>query len=292
VTGTGFTGATKVAFGAVAATSFTVVSSTEITAVSPAQAAAAHNIYVTTPAGTSTPVMGDLFTYGVVKVMPLGDSITDGYLTPGGYRTELWQLLVNQDHDNINFVGSVNTGALAPGDPSSSGNEEGHVGWCIGLDNSNCEYGGDLSSDIVSWLNTYQPNIILLHAGTNDIASGDTGAQVTTDMDDFLGQIFTTLPHTDVLLAQIIPILNVQPESNYSSMETAWEAYNTAIPGLVTKYKDMGYNISLVNMSDVLNPATDYATGAADPQDDDFHPNKAGYDIMAQTWYRFVKEFY
>jgi lysophospholipase L1-like esterase len=227
-----------------------------------------------------------------VRVMPLGDSITDGYLTPGGYRTELWQLLVNQDDDNINFVGSQSTGALAPGDLTSSGNDEGHVGWCIGLDNSTCEYGDDLSSDIVGWLTTYQPNIILLHAGTNDISSGDTGAQVTTNMDDFLEQIFTTLPHTDVLLAQIIPILNVQPESNYSSMETAWQAYNAAIPGLVTKYQDMGYNIQLVNMSDVLNPDTDYATGAANPQDDDFHPNLAGYDIMAQTWYPFVKALY
>jgi lysophospholipase L1-like esterase len=227
-----------------------------------------------------------------IAVMPLGDSITDGYLTPGGYRTELWQLLVNQDHDNISFVGSQSTGALAPGDPASSGDDEGHIGWCIGLDNSSCASGEDLSSDIVSWLNTYRPNIILLHAGTNDIASGDTGAQVTTNMDDFLDQIFTTLPHTDVVLAQIIPILNVQPESNYASMETAWQQYNAALPGLVSKYRSLGYNIQLVNMSDVLNPDTDYATGAANPQDDDFHPNLAGYDIMAQTWYPYVKALY
>jgi len=39
ITGTGFTGATKVAFGTIAATTFSVVSSTTITAVSPAQAA-------------------------------------------------------------------------------------------------------------------------------------------------------------------------------------------------------------------------------------------------------------
>jgi len=75
-------------------------------------------------------------------------------------------------------------------------------------------------------------------------------------------------------------------------METAWQAYNAAIPGLVTKYQGLGYNIQLVDMSDVLNPATDYATGAADPDDDDFHPNLAGYDIMAQTWYPFVKALY
>jgi hypothetical protein len=47
----------------VAVTSFTVLSGTEITAVSPAEAAAAHNIYVTTPGGTSAAVAGDVFTY-------------------------------------------------------------------------------------------------------------------------------------------------------------------------------------------------------------------------------------
>jgi subtilase family serine protease len=63
ITGTNFTGATKVLFGAVAATSFTVVSSNGITAVAPAQAAATHGIYVTTPQGTSAAVAADQFTY-------------------------------------------------------------------------------------------------------------------------------------------------------------------------------------------------------------------------------------
>jgi large repetitive protein len=52
-----------VLFGAVAATSFTVVSDTQITAVSPAQAAGTHNIYVTTPSGTSAAVPVDQFAY-------------------------------------------------------------------------------------------------------------------------------------------------------------------------------------------------------------------------------------
>jgi hypothetical protein len=47
----------------VAATSFTVVSSTDISAVSPAQAAGTHNVYVTTPNGTSAPVAADDYTY-------------------------------------------------------------------------------------------------------------------------------------------------------------------------------------------------------------------------------------
>jgi hypothetical protein len=63
IIGSGLTGATKVLFGNVAATSFTVVSSTEITAVSPPQAPELHNIFVTTPNGTSADVSADEFTY-------------------------------------------------------------------------------------------------------------------------------------------------------------------------------------------------------------------------------------
>jgi ribosomal protein S11 len=63
VSGTGFTGATKVVFGGAAAPSFTVLSSTQLTAVSPAVAPGVHNIYVITPGGTSAPVLADLFTY-------------------------------------------------------------------------------------------------------------------------------------------------------------------------------------------------------------------------------------
>ncbi|MGA8115262.1 MAG: IPT/TIG domain-containing protein [Actinocatenispora sp.] len=54
LTGTGFTGATAVRFGATVATSFTVVSPTQITAVVPPGAAGPVTVTVTTPGGTST----------------------------------------------------------------------------------------------------------------------------------------------------------------------------------------------------------------------------------------------
>ena len=83
ITGTDFTGATKVAFGPLAATSYTVVSSTEITAVSPPQAASLRNIFVTTPSGTSAGVAADQFTYTngpptVTKVSPTSGSTAGG----------------------------------------------------------------------------------------------------------------------------------------------------------------------------------------------------------------------
>ena len=63
VTGTGFTGANKVQFGAIDATSMTFVSDTQIIAKSPPAAAGTVDVTVTTPAGTSAPTLADKFTY-------------------------------------------------------------------------------------------------------------------------------------------------------------------------------------------------------------------------------------
>jgi hypothetical protein len=65
ITGAGFSGATKVAFGGVLATNFTVVSATEISAVTPARAAGTRPVLVTTALGGTSPSAGpsDEFTY-------------------------------------------------------------------------------------------------------------------------------------------------------------------------------------------------------------------------------------
>jgi hypothetical protein len=73
ITGSGFTGATNVAFGTAPALDVTVVSDTEITAVSPSAAPGVHNVYVTSPSGTNLPTTTDHFTYlgpGISSVSP------------------------------------------------------------------------------------------------------------------------------------------------------------------------------------------------------------------------------
>ena len=84
ITGTGFTGATRVAFGGVAATRYTVVSDTEITAVSPTRAASTPYIFVTTAGGTSKPVVAvDQFTYNALVPVVTGIAPSSG-TTAGG----------------------------------------------------------------------------------------------------------------------------------------------------------------------------------------------------------------
>jgi hypothetical protein len=64
ITGSGFTGATAVNFGATAASSFTVNSDTSITATAPAASAVGPvDVTVTTPSGTSATSSADQFTY-------------------------------------------------------------------------------------------------------------------------------------------------------------------------------------------------------------------------------------
>jgi len=76
LTGSGFTGASKVLFGTVAASSFTVSSDTQIKAVSPAGSGTVH-VTVTTPGGTTTTSNADQFTYkGVQPPIPTKPIVT------------------------------------------------------------------------------------------------------------------------------------------------------------------------------------------------------------------------
>ncbi len=80
ITGTGFTGATAVNFGATPATSYTVDSDTSITAVSPAGSSGTVDVTVTTAGGTSASSASDQFTFfaqpTVTGVSPASGPVT------------------------------------------------------------------------------------------------------------------------------------------------------------------------------------------------------------------------
>ena len=69
ITGTGFTGATAVKFGANNASSFTVNSSTQITATAPSGSAGTVDVTVTTANGTSSTGASDQYTYVAVPTV-------------------------------------------------------------------------------------------------------------------------------------------------------------------------------------------------------------------------------
>src|SRR5689334_18675038 len=192
---------------------------------------------------------------GGVRVMPLGDSITNGETTPGGYRINLWQRVVNAGY-TVDFVGSQSNGPASLGDHD----HEGHPGWRI----------DQIDANIVGWLNTYQPHSVLLHIGTNDILQNFNVSSAPSRLSTLIDHITATVPAAEVFVAQIIPLAN-------SGQESQVQTFNAAIPGIVQSKVNAGRHVHLVNMHNALT-AADLTDG--------IHPTATGYDKMAAVWYQ------
>ncbi len=191
---------------------------------------------------------------GGVRVMPLGDSITEGTQVPGGYRIGLWQRFGNGRY-TVDFVGSQFNGPASLGDHD----HEGHPGWRI----------DQIDASVVGWLTTFQPHSVLLHIGTNDVLQNFNLAGAPNRLSTLLDHITNTVPNAEVFVAQIIPLAN-------SSQESAVRTFNAAIPGIVQSKVSAGKHVHLVDMHSALTTA-DLTDG--------IHPTATGYDKMAAVWY-------
>jgi lysophospholipase L1-like esterase len=188
---------------------------------------------------------------GGVRVMPLGDSITDGLNVPGGYRINLWQRMAASGY-TVDFVGSGFNGPAALGDHD----HEGHSGWRI----------DQLDAKIVGWLQNSKPHTILLHIGTNDINQNYDIANAPARLSALIDKIRANAPMVELFVAQITP-------EGSPMVESRVQAYNAAIPGIVTQ---KGTRTHLVDMHSALTTG-DLA--------DRVHPNSTGYDKMAARWF-------
>ncbi|MFF5230326.1 GDSL-type esterase/lipase family protein [Dactylosporangium sp. NPDC000521] len=186
-----------------------------------------------------------------VKVMPLGDSITwgEGSPTTSSYRAPLYNRLVADAGYNVDFVGSQRSGTLPDTD------NEGHSGWRI----------DQIAANINGWLGTYQPDVVLLHIGTNDMNQNYQVATAPQRLGSLIDQILAARPTATVLVAKIVPALD-------ATIQARINAFNAAVPGVVSS---RGTRVKLVDLS----------TLAASDLNDTLHPNDSGYAKMAVRWY-------
>ncbi|MEU7914498.1 cellulose binding domain-containing protein [Microbispora bryophytorum] len=191
---------------------------------------------------------------GGVRVMPLGDSITEGTQVPGGYRIGLWQRLAAGRY-TIDFVGSQYNGPGNLGDHD----HEGHPGWRI----------DQIDANINGWLRNSTPRTVLLHIGTNDVLQNYNVSGAPQRLSTLIDHITAAAPNADVFVATIIPLSN-------SGQEAAARNFNSAIPGIVQSKVNSGKHVHLVDMHSKLTTG-DLIDG--------IHPTANGYDKMAAAWY-------
>ena len=214
-----------------------------------------------------------------LKVMPLGDSITQGHdgvtelAEQGGYRPRLWQHLKTLGLD-IDFVGSQISGPSGLEDKD----HEGHAGWEI-MDGHH----GSLIDEIDLWLDAFQPDVVLLMVGTNDTWKNTPSQAIANNLNQLI-QKMTDHPRFEgeVLVASIPP--KDPARQVFHRVQRALEL-NAQIPQLVEAHVNTGKRVTFVDIAAHLS--TD---DLAAPPDQGLHPNAQGYAKIADAWYTAILE--
>lgn len=159
-------------------------------------------------AGTRTGPGSELGT--PVRIMPLGDSITVGMhgtgadweankSLRGGYRARLQELL---DGAAVSYEMVGGSDAVDPREQLPCQAHEGHGGWCIRGGDGACSAdrhvpGGDagLLGHVAGWFDVAQPDVVLLHIGTNDLNGAGRGVdEVAEDYAALVEEVFAARP--------------------------------------------------------------------------------------------------
>lgn len=216
-----------------------------------------------------------------LRIMPLGASITYGWLSTdgNGYREDLLGLLQRGGNSKVTYVGSRNNGTM------SENAVEGWPGYRI----------DQVMAKASTAVPHYLPNVILINVGTNDCVQNwnmdNTTVQskvepsLTTNatfgvgdrMRSFVDQLLVWSPNATVVLSTLILNKN--------------NATNTRVNDANSQYRDAAAALKAEGKRVVL---ADMTTAAGGPNittmADVTHPNDVGYALMANRWYIALQE--
>ncbi|MDI6793484.1 MAG: GDSL-type esterase/lipase family protein [bacterium] len=210
---------------------------------------------------------------GPMRIMPLGDSITygTGDSHTGGYRDDL-DRLIDPEGNEINFVGSQTKGNF------DDNHHEGYGGWKI----------NQIEAIVTDRLERYNPDIVLLHIGTNDLYHFDYNQvdHAITHLNGIITKVFDYNPDIYLLVAAIIPWTSSCCAGSCGG--SLVDDYNDDLYQLVSDWRaDVGDHIRHV---DHYNTFSDYPNWKSALMADCVHPNQTGYGVMAQTWYDHIDD--
>jgi hypothetical protein len=217
-----------------------------------------------------------------IKILTLGDSITQAESNRASYRYPLWKKLVDAGVD-FDFVGSMNKhlGSDTPPQPDYKGikfdpDHEGHFAWAADeiirgrkFDN------GTGSGNLKSWLTAYDVDIALVHLGTNDAFMQQPNKSTAEELKTIVSLLRDDNPRVVILLARLIPTTRTVRDT---------KSVNSLNETIVALSKTLGSKNSPVILVDQYS-AFD---GKADLYDM-VHPNAGGEEKMADRWFEAIQ---
>ncbi|WP_344620775.1 FG-GAP-like repeat-containing protein [Dactylosporangium salmoneum] len=191
----------------------------------------------------------------------MGDSITFGVGQAGtsgnGYRKALQdRLTANATGNVVDYVGTMHSGSMADTD------HEGHPGWVIGQI--------DAAEDTAI---AAKPNVVLLHAGTNDVDRGIDVDGAPQRLAHLVDDMLAHDPGVVVVVALILPIKDAAKQAKVVQ-------YNSGVRAAMEQRRQAGQKVVLAPMDGV--PVGLLA--------DSLHPSDAGYAAMADVWYDALQQ--
>jgi acetyl esterase/lipase len=190
----------------------------------------------------------------VYRIMPVGDSITEGGTGFVSYRYLLWEKLFAAGY-LIEYVGSqTNESRIGPL------RHEGYRG-------RNAEF---LAATVPQHFQQTLADVVLLHAGHNHTSEERPVAKIITATESLIGAFRSINPQVAVLLAQVIPSGKLPKYSYLPDL-------NVRLAELAKRLDSPQQRVVIVNQGDGFDWHQDTTA-------DKVHPNARGAEKMAACW--------
>ncbi|MDJ0573285.1 MAG: GDSL-type esterase/lipase family protein [Pleurocapsa sp. MO_192.B19] len=201
-----------------------------------------------------------------IRIMPLGDSITQGDNERNTYRRPLWQKLQEADFNTVDFVGSQTENSNGPNpNPDFDLDHEGHSGFRT----------DEILLQLDDWVDSAQPDVALIHLGTNDILQGQSADSTIDELSQVIDTFRANNPNITIFLAQIIPTINNNDEL---------QVLNEQISVLAAEKDQENSPVIVVDQFSGFN--------LSDDTYDSIHPNSNGENKIADRWLASFSELF
>lgn len=210
-----------------------------------------------------TPVASVDGTPTSIRIMPLGDSITQADRNHNSYRRPLWLKLRAAGYD-VNFVGSTKSNYLGNAPKSDFDQDhEGHWGWEV----------DEVLAQVDRWSATAKPDVVLIHLGTNNILRGQSFESTIAELRKLVETMRQQNPRLKILIAQLIPS---------SGSEALTQQFNQQIAMLARSINSQTSPVILVDQFSGFNVQQNTYDG--------LHPNESGEQKMANRWFQALEK--